>query len=172
MRRLAALAPLVALLAAIILFAGWSLKRESQVVPMGMVGKLMPDLVLANLDGGRTSLRTIVKGPALVNFYASWCAPCAEESPTLMALKYEGVRIVGVSYEDHQHPGDTAGFLRRLGDPYAVKLEDPDGAAGMEFGVTGVPETYAVDAHGVIRAKRALPIDTSDAEALLAAASK
>jgi cytochrome c biogenesis protein CcmG/thiol:disulfide interchange protein DsbE len=172
MRRLAALAPLAALLAAIVLFAGWSLKRESQVVPMGMVGKPMPDLVLANLDGGRTALRAVVKGPALVNFYASWCAPCAQESPTLMALKYEGVRIVGVSYEDRRQPGDTAGFLKRLGDPYAVKLEDPDGAAGMEFGVTGVPETYAVDARGIIRAKRALPIDASDAEALLTAASK
>ena len=173
MRRLVAFAPLVALLAAIVLFAGWSLQRDPRVTPMAMVGKPLPNLFLANFDGGgRTSLRAAVKGPALVNFYASWCAPCAQESPTLMALKYEGVRIVGVSYEDRHQPGDTAAFLKRLGDPYVVKLEDPDGAAGIEFGVTGVPETYAVDAQGIIRAKRASPIDTSDAEALLAAASK
>jgi len=172
-RRLFALAPLVAIVAAIALFAGWSLKRDPHVTPEAMVGKPLPDLVLANLDGGgRTSLRAVVKGPVLVNFYASWCAPCAQESPTLMALKYEGVRIVGVSYEDRHQPGDTAAFLKRLGDPYAAKLEDPDGAAGIEFGITGVPETYAVDARGMIRAKRAAPIDTTDAEALLAAASK
>jgi len=141
------------------------------VIPMGMVGKPMPDIVLANLvGGGRTPLRAVVKGPALVNFYASWCAPCAQESPTLMALKFEGVRIIGIAYKDT--PEATTGFLSRLGDPFAAKLEDPDGAAGIEFGVTGVPETYAVDARGIIRAKRALPIDTADAEALLAAASK
>ncbi|HEY5289875.1 MAG TPA: DsbE family thiol:disulfide interchange protein [Caulobacteraceae bacterium] len=168
-----ALAPLLAMLAAVALFAGWSLKRNPHVTPMAMVGKPLPNLVLTNLDGsGRSSLRALVKGPALVNFYASWCAPCAQESPTLMALKYEGVRIVGVSYEDERHPGDTAAFLKRLGDPYAAKLADPDGAAGIEFGVTGVPETYAIDAHGIIRAKAATPIDTSDAESLLAAASK
>jgi cytochrome c biogenesis protein CcmG/thiol:disulfide interchange protein DsbE len=173
MRRLVAFAPLVALVVAVILFGVWALNGNPHVTPMAMLGKPVPDVQLDNLDGsGRTSLRAAIKGPALVNFYASWCGPCAEESPTLMALKLEGVRIVGVSYEDRRHPGDTAGFLSRLGDPYAVKLEDPLGMAGIDFGVTGVPETYAVDAHGVIRAKRALPIDAADAEALLQAASK
>ena len=136
-----------------------------------MVGKPLPDLALPILGGdGRASLRALAKGPALVNFYASWCAPCAEESPALMALKAEGVRIVGVAYKDDAVA--AAAFLKRLGDPYAATLTDPDGAAGIEFGVTGVPETYAVDANGVIRAKRALPIDAADAEALLAAAAR
>lgn len=171
MRRLAALAPLAALAVAIVLFAGWSLRRGDQVTPMAMVGKPLPDLVLATLDAsGRTPLRDAARGPALVNFYASWCAPCAAESPALLALKAEGVRIVGVAYKDD--PAASAGFLRRLGDPYAATLADPKGAAGIEFGLTGVPETYAVDARGVIRAKRAAPIDAADAEALLAAASR
>ena len=129
------------------------------------------DLVLARLDAaGRDPLRAAAKGPALVNFYASWCAPCAAESPALLALKDEGVRIVGVAYKDD--PSASRGFLQRLGDPYAVKLVDPKGAAGIELGLTGVPETYAVDANGIIRAKRAAPIDAVDAEALLAAASR
>ncbi|MGH7025439.1 MAG: DsbE family thiol:disulfide interchange protein [Caulobacteraceae bacterium] len=171
MRRIAAFAPLVALALAVALFAGWSLKRDPHVTPMAMVGKPLPDLALADLDdAGKTPLRGIVKGPALVNFYASWCVPCAQESPTLMALKLEGVRIVGVAYEDK--PDAAQGFLKRLGDPYAARLQDPKGAAGMEFGVTGVPETYAVDARGIIRAKVAMPIDSSDAESLLAAATK
>jgi cytochrome c biogenesis protein CcmG/thiol:disulfide interchange protein DsbE len=172
-KRLIFLLPLAALAAAIVVFAGWSLKRSPQVVPMAMVGKPMPALSLERLDGsGKDALRGVIHGPALVNFYASWCTPCAQESPALMALKYEGVRIIGISYEDRRQPGDTASFLKRLGDPYAAKLEDPDGSAGIEFGVTGVPETYAVDAAGIIRAKRAEPIDVADAEALLAAASK
>ncbi|MGA2951943.1 MAG: DsbE family thiol:disulfide interchange protein [Caulobacteraceae bacterium] len=171
MRRLAALAPLAALVVAVILFGVWALNGDPHVTPMAMVGKPTPALQLGNLDDpGRTTLRGAVRGPTLVNFYASWCAPCAQESPVLMALKYEGVRIVGVAYKDT--PDAARGFLARLGDPYTVRLQDPDGAAGIEFGVTGVPETYAVDANGVIRAKRAAPIDTADAEALLQAASK
>jgi cytochrome c biogenesis protein CcmG, thiol:disulfide interchange protein DsbE len=131
----------------------------------------VPDVQLASLDApGKTPLRAAIRGPALINFYASWCAPCAQESPTLMALKMEGVRIVGVAYKDT--PDATRGFLARLGDPYTARLEDPDGATGIEFGVTGVPETYAVDARGVIRAKHADPIDAADAEALLQAAEK
>ena len=171
MSRFAAWAPLAALVAAIALFAGWSLRRNPQVTPTAMVGKPLPNLVLARLAAnGRTPLRLAAKGPALVNFYASWCAPCAAESPALLALKAEGVRIVGVAYKDDR--AASRGFLARLGDPYAVTLTDPDGAAGIEFGLTGVPETYAVDARGIIRAKWAAPIDTADAEALLDAAAR
>ena len=170
MRRLAALTPLAALVLAIVLFAGWSLRRGPQVTPTAMVGKPLPNLVLARMDAsGRTPLRSAVKGPTLVNFYASWCAPCAAEAPALLALKAEGVRIVGVAYKDDRAASE--GFLKRQGDPYAETLTDPQGAAGIEFGLTGVPETYAVDAHGVIRAKWAAPIDAANAEALLAAAS-
>jgi cytochrome c biogenesis protein CcmG/thiol:disulfide interchange protein DsbE len=170
-RRLIAFAPLAALLAAVILFGVWALNGNPHVTPMAMVGKPVPDRQLATLDGPEsTSLRAAIKGPALINFYASWCAPCAQESPNLMALKLEGVRIVGVAYKDT--PEATRGFLAKFGDPYAARLEDPDGTTGIDFGVTGVPETYAVDAKGVIRAKRADPIDAGDAEALLQAAEK
>lgn len=172
MKRLAALAPLTALLLLIVLFAGWSLRRSSQVTPMALVGRPLPDLVLPRLaDGARTPLRSSVRGgPALVNFYASWCAPCIEEAPALMALKAEGVKIVGVAYKDA--PAAAAGFLTRFGDPYAQTLVDRDGRGGVEFGVTGVPETYAVDATGVIRAKHAAPITAATAEALLQAAAR
>lgn len=171
MRRLAAWSPLAALLAAIVLFAGWSLKRDPRVTPMAMVGKPLPNLVLGRLDGdGRAALRVAARGPALINFYASWCAPCLQEAPALMALRAEGVRIVGVAYKDD--PTAASAFLRRLGDPYVITLADPDGTAAIEFGLTGVPETYAVDAAGVIRAKQATPIDAADAETLLAAASR
>ncbi len=168
MRRLAALAPLAALALAVALFAGWSLRRTATVVPMALVGKPLPDLTLLRLDGGPAMrLRAVARGPVLVNFYASWCAPCAEEAPALMALKAEGVRIVGVAYKDR--PDAAADFLRRLGDPYDAVLADADGRAAIEFGLTGVPETYAVDAAGVIRAKRAAPLTADDAEALLSA---
>jgi cytochrome c biogenesis protein CcmG, thiol:disulfide interchange protein DsbE len=169
MNRLAAFAPLVALVLAVILFAGWSLWGNPHVTPMALVGKPVPDVTLAALDGGSpVALPVAAKGPVLINFYASWCAPCAQEAPALLALKAEGVRIIGVAYKDD--PAAASGFLTRLGNPYAQVLTDRDGRGGMEFGVTGVPETYAVDAKGVIRGKRASPIDAGDAEALVRAA--
>ena len=171
MRRLLALAPAAVLIALVILFAGFSLRRNPKVIPMAMVGKPAPALVLPRLaDGSAAPLRPLVRGPVLVNFYASWCAPCAEEAPALLALKAEGVRIIGIAYEDK--PQQAREFLARLGDPYQDVLVDQDGRGGVEFGVTGVPETYAVDAGGVIRDKRALPITPADAEAMLEKAAR
>jgi cytochrome c biogenesis protein CcmG/thiol:disulfide interchange protein DsbE len=107
-------------------------------------------------------------GPALVNFYASWCAPCEVEHPVLRALKADQVRVVGVAYKDA--PDNTRAFLGRLGDPFTARLVDRDGRAGLEFGVTGVPETYLVNARGVIVAKHTGPMSPDDAQALLAKA--
>ena len=169
MRRLVALAPVAALLILLALFAGWSLHRTPQVVTNAMVGKPLPDLALVRLNGAAADpVRRLVKGPALVNFYASWCAPCAEEAPALMALQAEGVRIIGIAYKDR--PANAQAFLMRFGNPYAETLVDPDGRAAIEMGLTGVPETYAVNAAGVIVAKQATPITAADAEALLKAA--
>lgn len=171
MRRLAAALPVVALLALVAVFALFSLHRNPQVTPMATVGKPVPTLSLAPLAGGAAvPIRAVAKGPMLVNFYASWCAPCVDEAPALMALKAEGVRIVGVAYKDA--PDKNAAFLARLGDPYETVLMDADGRAGVEFGTTGVPETYAVDRQGMIRGKHAGPLTADDAESLLEKAGR
>jgi cytochrome c biogenesis protein CcmG/thiol:disulfide interchange protein DsbE len=166
-KRLWAILPIGVLVILVIIFAGHSLRRTtSQVTPMAMVGKPLPAVALPPLAGGAPApLRTVAKGPVLVNFFASWCAPCIQEAPALMALKAEGVKIVGVAYKDA--PADSAAFLSRYGNPFASVLVDRKGLAGVEFGLTGVPETYAVDAAGVIRAKHAGPMDADDAEAML-----
>jgi cytochrome c biogenesis protein CcmG/thiol:disulfide interchange protein DsbE len=170
-RRLAAILPVVALLALVAVFALFSLHRNPQVTPMAMVGKPAPSISLTPLSGGASvPMSAVTRGPVLVNFYASWCAPCVDEAPALMALKAEGVRIVGVAYKDT--PDKTAAFLARMGDPYETVLIDPDGRAGLEFGTTGVPETYAVDARGVIRGKHAGPLTADDAETLIELAGR
>jgi cytochrome c biogenesis protein CcmG/thiol:disulfide interchange protein DsbE len=171
MRRSIALIPVAALIVLIALFAGFSLRRNPKVIPMALVGKPAPPLVLPRLaDGAAQPLRPLIRGPALVNFYASWCVPCEQEAPALMALKAEGVRIIGIAYENK--PQEAKGFLARFGDPFEETLVDLDGRGGVEFGVTGVPETYAVDAAGVIRDKRAAPITPADAEAMLQRAGR
>jgi len=81
-------------------------------------------------------------------------------------MKARGARIVGIAYKDA--PQNAQAFLIRLGDPFEVRLADRDGRAGVEFGVTGVPETFLVAADGTILAKHAGPLDGAAAEALLA----
>jgi cytochrome c biogenesis protein CcmG/thiol:disulfide interchange protein DsbE len=134
-----------------------------------MVGKPMPALSLPDLTTGRpVAMAEAARGPVLVNFFASWCAPCEIEHPELMRLQAGGVPIVGVAYKDA--PENSAAFIGRLGDPFRVKLIDRDGRAGLEFGVTGVPETYLIGSDGTILAKHSGPLTRADSEALLAKA--
>lgn len=166
MTRWLALLPLVALVALGGLFYFYALKRDPQVQPQALVGKPMPDLTLPALKGGQpVRLKAIAsEGPMLVNFFASWCAPCEIEHPVLMGTKGRGVRIVGVAYKDA--PPNSEAFLTRLGNPFTTALVDRDGRAGVEFGVTGVPETYAVSREGVILAKHTGPLTEADVQRL------
>ncbi|WP_430422671.1 DsbE family thiol:disulfide interchange protein [Phenylobacterium sp.] len=169
MNRGLAFLPLIALVALGGLFYFYALRRDPQVQPQAMVGKPMPDLTLPTLRGGQpVRLRAIAaEGPMVVNFFASWCAPCEIEHPVLMGLKGRGVRVIGVAYKDA--PSNTEAFLTRMGDPFVNAVVDRDGAAGVEFGVTGVPETYVVGRDGQIRAKHTGPLGDADAERLVKA---
>jgi cytochrome c biogenesis protein CcmG, thiol:disulfide interchange protein DsbE len=167
MRRWLAIVPLLALAALAVLFAA-RLRGggDSHYTPTALVGKPMPDETLPPLAGGPPlALKGEVRPATLVNFFASWCAPCIEEAPTLMALKAQGVRIVGVAWKDD--PEKTKALLAKVGDPYARVLVDRDGAAGLDFGVSGVPETYLIGADGKILSKVAKPLTAESVERLL-----
>jgi len=169
MRRLVALAPIAVFGALVIVFGAYALHHNPQVIPRATVGSQAPDDALPSLAGDPPApLHTALKGVTLVNFFASWCSTCPAEAPTLAALKAEGVRVVGVALKDD--PAKTRDFLSRYGDPYQVIFVDRDGRAGIDFGVTGVPETYLVDARGRILDKIAEPLTPADAEALLSKA--
>ena len=89
----------------------------------------------------------------MINFFASWCVPCRMESTQLMALaKMPGITLYGVDYEERA-PGAGRAFLDEQGDPFSRIVTDPHGAAGINWGVYGVPETYVVDGKGVVRFK-------------------
>jgi cytochrome c biogenesis protein CcmG/thiol:disulfide interchange protein DsbE len=164
-KRVLIFAPVIVLLALVVLFVGYALRHDPHVYPAAMVGKPAPATPLVGLDGAPPQPPTLaVKGPILVNFFQSTCAPCVVEAPALMALKSEGVPIVGVAWKD-QDDG-TRAFLKTYGDPFRTVLADHTGRAGVEWGVSGVPETFAIDASGRITDKRSGALTPKDAEAL------
>ena len=96
----------------------------------------------------------------MVNFFASWCAPCLVEHPLFLRLKGEGVRLHGINYRNK--PDEARAWLARLGDPYERIGVDGDGKAGVEFGLSGVPETWSIDKVGIVRLHLRRPLTPDD----------
>jgi cytochrome c biogenesis protein CcmG/thiol:disulfide interchange protein DsbE len=155
---LGALGALVALLA-----IGLSLNPRE--VPSPLVGKPAPAFSLPRLDqpGEKLSPEALRGKVWVLNVWASWCAPCREELPVLMALaKTKTVPIYGLNYKDRRD--DALGLLKQYGDPYVASGVDADGRVGIDYGVYGVPETYVIDQAGVIRLKHIGPVTRETVE--------
>jgi len=164
-KRLLPLIPLAVCALLIALFAGYGLHHDPHVNPAALVGQPLPAETLPPLDGGQPRpLAGAQRGPMLVNVFASWCAPCAEEAPELMKLKAAGVPMVGVAYKDQTSA--TQAFLDKYGDPFGAVLQDRSGDAGVDLGISGVPETFVVDARGMVVAKHIGPMEDADVQAL------
>ncbi len=121
-----------------------------------LVGKPLPGFALPGQPPSAGFSNTDVtagKLPALVNFFASWCIPCIEESGELMKLRAQGVTIWGIAYKDTIEA--TSAFLMRHGNPYHRVARDANGRAAINFGLYGVPETYVIDHTGIVRLRYA-----------------
>lgn len=134
-------------------------KFNPRGVPTPLLGKKVPDFTLPGQGGspgfGGSDLAAAGR-PVLLNFFASWCAPCQEEAPVLLDLKRQGVPMWGIAYKDAEPA--TAAFLARHGNPYERIGRDEAGRVAIDWGVTGVPETYLIDAHGIVRWHLAEPL--------------
>lgn len=169
MKKLLPYLPIVVLVVLAAFLVGQLVKMGGQgrdYKPDALVGQAIPETVLPLLREGRAvdeflDLKTAGVGkPMIVNLFASWCAPCRLEHEQLMALKADGIAIVGVAYKDD--PVATQAFIDELGDPFSMILVDREGRAGLDLGVSGVPESFAVDAYGQIVAKASGPILTDE----------
>lgn len=157
MRRLLFLLPLLVVLALVGALAWPILEgRDPRQLPSVLLDKPVPAFDLPGLTPGAPGLTSAeftgpdrLGKPALVNVFASWCAPCRLEIPRLAGLAAEGVPVYGLAYKDD--PVATLGFLEQLGNPYRRIGVDRDGRAAIDFGVYGVPETYVIDGEGRIR---------------------
>ena len=140
--------------AIVAVFLGVGLTLNPREIPSPLVGKPVPQFRLAPVKGRTLGLASAdLRGEvAFVNMFASWCTACREEHPLWMGLARQGIAPVrGLNYKDA--PEDAARWLDELGDPYRRTGADLDGRIGIAWGVYGVPETYVVDKHGVIRDK-------------------
>jgi cytochrome c biogenesis protein CcmG/thiol:disulfide interchange protein DsbE len=159
MRRALYLLPLLAFCVLIGWFAlALRPNYDPQTLPSAMIDKPAPSFDLAALNGGANLSLAGLKGQVvLVNFFASWCAPCRIEQPILMRLtKQEHVALYGIDYKDQ--PAAARRILAELGDPYRAIGLDADGITGINFGVYGVPETYVIDKNGEIRKRFVGPL--------------
>ena len=161
MKRLIYLLP-VAGFAVIAFFMFRSLVAPApDLLPSALINKPAPQVALPAMDAATPAFASadLAAGRVtVVNFFASWCAPCRMESGQLMALsKMPGLVLYGVDYEEQQ-PGAGRAFLKELGNPFIRIVDDTGGAEGRDWGVYGVPETYVVDGKGIIRFKLVGPL--------------
>src|SRR5215469_11215589 len=134
--------------------------RDPHEVPFQLRGKPAPDFTLRRLDTGEPVRLSDLKGkPIVLNFWASWCGPCKMEHPVVaMAARRFGqeYQFFGVVFEDTE---ENARAFAGASDPSFPQLIDERSRMAVDYGVTGVPETYFIDANGILRDKVAFPID-------------
>jgi cytochrome c biogenesis protein CcmG/thiol:disulfide interchange protein DsbE len=143
----------------LVIFLGVGLRLKPQEIPSPFIGKPAPTFTLTQLeDTHKTFSPKDMQGKVwILNVWASWCGPCRSEHPTLVDLaKHAVAPIVGLNYMDK--PEDSTQWLSKFGNPYQLSVSDLDGRVGIDYGVYGVPETFVIDKHGVIRMKHIGPV--------------
>jgi cytochrome c biogenesis protein CcmG, thiol:disulfide interchange protein DsbE len=136
-----------------------ALQFRAPAPPSPVVGEPAPAFSLPRLDDGAATLSPArLRGQVWVlNVWASWCAPCRDEHPLLVALAREhGLPMLGLNYKDD--PRDAQEWLRRLGDPYVATALDRDGRTGADYGVQGVPVSFVIDSQGLVRHRHVGPL--------------
>lgn len=159
----------LALFGAFFVLVIWGLVRPAdREVASAFIGKPLPQFTLEAAADGRPGLATAdfrTGKPKLLNVFASWCVPCAVESPQLDALAKRGVEINGVAIRDRST--DVARFLATNGNPFTRIGKDDLSEVQLGIGSSGVPETFVIDGKGVIRYQHIGEIRAEDMDLIL-----
>lgn len=160
MRRILFLLPILIVAGLVAIFwRGLDPARDPSALPSALIGRRAPAVDLPGLAPGapRLDLAAFKGEVVAVNFFASWCLPCRAEHQYLKQLSAEfGVPVIGIAWRNR--PEDARAFLAELGDPYRATGEDENGRTGIDFGITGVPETFLLDKDGIVRFRMAGPV--------------
>lgn len=139
------------------------LLHDPKRIPSPLIGKPLPSLAGETLDGRPVDLAEAGQGgPMLINVWASWCAACAVEHPVVVegARRFgDRVAFIGLNYRDERALGQA--WLDQRGNAYRWSFHDPEGRAGLELGIYGVPETFFVAPDGTLLAKHVGPLDAA-----------
>lgn len=139
-----------------------NLGRDPHSVRSPLVGRPAPAFTMTPVGGGApVSLESLRGRPVVLNFWATWCAPCIQEHPALqsMAAARPDATFLGVVYQDEEPR--IRDFQQRYGSAYPSLL-DPDGKTAIAFGIAGVPETFFIDTKGTIVAKVSYALDPEE----------
>jgi cytochrome c biogenesis protein CcmG, thiol:disulfide interchange protein DsbE len=154
------LAP-IGVFAAIVVSLGFALRNDAKQMPSQLIDKAVPNFALKGLTPNDPGLASTDLGAGddikLVNIFASWCAGCRVEHPTLMRIAAEKrAPLYAINWKDK--PGDGLKWLKANQNPYGKIGEDANGRVGIDLGVTGVPETFVIDKSGRVRYRHAGPV--------------
>ena len=135
----------------VVLVVGLVHAPEKDIIPSPLIGKSAPQFSLPNLFSGQKAVSSdLLRGRwLLVNVWGSWCVTCRDEHSTLLMIKQQGqVPIIGIDWKDND--ADAMNWLSQLGNPYQSIGVDHDGRTAINWGVYGAPETFLVNAAGVV----------------------
>lgn len=139
-------------------------REDPEGLPSTLVGQMAPGVPEAALrDFPQATQEMLVSGEVtLVNFWASWCPPCRAEHPKLLEMEANGLNIIGINFKDTESAASK--YLRDDDSPFAAVGFDPQGRTAIDWGVTAPPETFILDADGVVLFRFAGPLVGSDYE--------
>ena len=145
-----------------------SLNKNTDYNTESLIGKKIPKVSLEYFNENKFYREEDFKknNYTLINFWASWCAPCRVEHPLLIQLsKEKNLKLLGVNFKDKKKQADT--FLSDLGNPYDFLTKDEQGKQSVNFGIYGIPESILIDKNLIILKKFVGPLSLEDFDTIV-----
>ena len=139
------------------------LNKSSVYDTNNLIGQKLKNINLKHFSENRLISEKDLKENnfTLINFWASWCAPCREEHPFLLKLKEQkNIKLIGVNFKDNKN--NALNFIKNFGDPYDDIARDEFGKQSVNFGIYGIPESILINKELIIIKKFIGPLSNED----------